>query len=429
MVVRCFCRYGEPGLWHLGVEAFGLAASSAEGFFRTFLGDVCTDFDMYCPPFYTACVFLYTQGCLLCPAALKKEAAPAGVSFFVPDFFHSVPDRQDAGKLQVWAIFKSIPMEKTLISWLNIFLGCTIMAAGFVFFINPYNIVPGGVYGASIVLHNLFPSIQVGTFGYMFDIPLLIISVVALGAKLGIRTIAAALSTPLIMNALTWMVYPNKEALQALDPTQLLGGTMNMNEHLMLTTIIGSTVIGLGQGIVVRNQATTGGTDIVAMILQKFAHIKFSNAILLVDGMVVGFGLVVIGFGIGLAEDSTQPSWHLSFYSLISIFICSRVLARVINGAKNDKLLFVISEQRLDSLHDYILKDLDRTATCIKSSGLYTGADKEMIFLVVSYKEVAGVKLTIKQADPRAFVVVTDAYDTFGEGWKQLPDQDEVQPE
>lgn len=320
-------------------------------------------------------------------------------------------------------------MEKTLISWLNIFLGCTIMAAGFVFFINPYNIVPGGVYGASIVLHNLFPSIQVGTFGYMFDIPLLIISVVALGAKLGIRTIAAALSTPLIMNALTWMVYPNKEALQALDPTQLLGGTMNMNEHLMLTTIIGSTVIGLGQGIVVRNQATTGGTDIVAMILQKFAHIKFSNAILLVDGMVVGFGLVVIGFGIGLAEDSTQPSWHLSFYSLISIFICSRVLARVINGAKNDKLLFVISEQRLESLHDYILKDLDRTATCIKSSGLYTGADKEMIFLVVSYKEVAGVKLTIKQADPRAFVVVTDAYDTFGEGWKQLPDQDEVQPE
>ena len=91
------------------------------------------------------------------------------------------------------------------------------MAAGFVFFINPYNIVPGGVYGASIVLHNLFPSIQVGTFGYMFDIPLLILSVVLLGSKLGIRTIVAAMLTPLIMNVMSRLVYPTQEALEKLD--------------------------------------------------------------------------------------------------------------------------------------------------------------------------------------------------------------------
>ena len=78
-------------------------------------------------------------------------------------------------------------MKKIISSWIGIFVGCTILAAGFVYFINPYNLVPGGVYGASIVLHNLFPSIQVGTFGYMFDIPLLIISVLVLGAKLGAR--------------------------------------------------------------------------------------------------------------------------------------------------------------------------------------------------------------------------------------------------
>lgn len=74
-------------------------------------------------------------------------------------------------------------MKNTLCSWLNILIGCIIVAAGFVFFINPYNIVPGGAYGASIVLHNLFPSIQVGTFGYMFDIPLLVLSVVLLGTN------------------------------------------------------------------------------------------------------------------------------------------------------------------------------------------------------------------------------------------------------
>ena len=321
-------------------------------------------------------------------------------------------------------------MKKAIISWAGIFIGCIILAAGFVYFINPYNLVPGGVYGASIVLHNIFPSIQVGTFGYMFDIPLLILSVILLGAKLGARTIVAALFTPLVMNVLSILSYPSEEALHALDPTQLLGGCMDMTDHLMLTSVIGAAVIGIGCGIVVRSQATTGGTDIVAMILQKYCHIRFSRAILLVDGLVVTFGLVVIGFGIGNPDDVNQPSWHLSFYSLIAIFVTSRVVAYVINGEKNDKLLFVISDMKMTALHDYIIKDLDRTATCIKSSGLYTKSDKEMLFLVVSYKEVNGVKLRIKQADPRAFVVVTDAYDAFGEGWKQLPSSaNELQPE
>ena len=320
-------------------------------------------------------------------------------------------------------------MKKAIISWAGIFIGCIILAAGFVYFINPYNLVPGGVYGASIVLHNIFPSIQVGTFGYMFDIPLLILSVILLGAKLGARTIVAALFTPLVMNVLSILSYPSEEALHALDPTQLLGGCMDMTDHLMLTSIIGAAVIGLGSGIVVRNQATTGGTDIVAMMLQKFCNLRFSRAILLVDGVVVLFGLLVIGFGIGNPDDAAQPSWHLSFYSLIAIFVTSRVVAYVINGEKNDKLLLVISDMNMTALHEYILKDLDRTATCIKSSGLYTKADKEMLFLVVSYKEVAGIKHKIKEVDPRAFVVVTDAYDTFGEGWKQLPSAGEVQPE
>lgn len=319
--------------------------------------------------------------------------------------------------------------RETILSWVNILIGCVILASGFVFFINPYNIVPGGAYGASIVLHNLFPSIQVGTFGYMFDVPLLIISVIFLGSKLGARTIAAALITPLIMNTLSALVYPDEASLEALDPARLLGGTLDMSNDLMLACVMGAVLIGIGTGIVIRNEATTGGSDIVGMLLQKYAHIRFSRAILMVDGAVVCFGLVVIGFGIGNEADTTPASWHLSFYSLIAIFIISRMIAYVINGEKNDKLIFVISEKKMHELHRYILDDLDRTATCIKSSGLYTGADKEMIFLVVSYKEVAGVKLAIKNSDPNAFVVVTDAYDIFGDRWKTLPSANEIQPE
>ena len=313
--------------------------------------------------------------------------------------------------------------------WAGIFLGSTILATGFVFFINPYNIVPGGVYGASIVLHNLFPTVQVGTFGYMFDIPLLILAVFLLGARLGARTIVASMITPAIMNGITALVYPNRQAMHILDPKLLLDGRFDLSDHLMLSCIIGAVMIGIGSGIVVRSKATTGGSDVIGMMIQKFVGIKFSHAILIVDGTVVLFGLIVIGLNLGSAKIHPGASWYLSLYSLISIYTISRVIGFVISGAKGDKIIFVISDKALMPLHQYILKDMDRTATLIKSSGLYTGQEKEMLFLVVTAREVADVKHRIKEADPRAFVIVTDAYDTYGEGWKHLPEKDEIQPE
>jgi len=315
------------------------------------------------------------------------------------------------------------------LDWVGILIGSTILATGFVFFINPYNIVPGGVYGASIVLHNLFPSIQVGTFGYMFDVPLLVLSMVFLGGKLGSRTIVAALITPALMNLISAWVYPDAEALESLNPTLLLGGALNMTDHLMLTCIIGSVLIGVGSGIVVRSQATTGGSDIIGMLMQKYLRIQFSKAILLIDGTVVSFGFIVIGLGFGTDLAIDSAGCLRSLYSLISIWIIARVIAYTISGSKDDKLLFIISQRPIEELHEYILKDLDRTATIIKSSGLYTGQDKEMLFLVVHNKEVPGIKECIRMADPTAFVIVTDAYDTFGEGWKKLPQKGEINPE
>lgn len=315
--------------------------------------------------------------------------------------------------------------RKEIFSWFGILLGCVILAVGYVLFINPYNIVPGGVYGLSIVLHNLFPDIKVGTFGYMFDIPLLIISVLMLGNKLGTKTCVAALTTPALINLFTVACYPNDEAVRSLDPALLLSGMLDFSNQLVLPVIIGSLLIGLGCGIIVKCGATSGGSDIVGMILQKYAHIRFSRAILLVDGSVVLFGLVVFIF----TNTGSNMAISLSLYSLIAIYLIARTIATVINGEKDDKLLFVISDQELLSLHKYIIEDLDRTATLIKSSGLYTRHDKEMLFLVVSYKEVQMIKNIIKKADPRAFVVVTDAYDTYGEGWKALPNEGEFSVE
>lgn len=312
--------------------------------------------------------------------------------------------------------------KEELKSWGLVLLGTFLMGLGYVYFINPYSIVPGGVYGASIVLHSLFPKIQVGWFGYMFDIPLLCIAMIFLGAKLGSKTIGASLITPLWMNGLSALSYPNKEALQALDPSQLLGGVLDFSDQLILPVLVGSVLIGCGCGVIVRGGATSGGSDIVAMMLHKFLHIRFSRAMVFVDGAVVIFGLIVIGFIEG-------GSIALSLYSLLAIVLMARIMARTITGSKDDKIVFIISNKELEPLRQFILKDLDRSATIIKSSGLYSGSDKEMIFLVVSYKELQTVKHKIKEADPAAFVVVTDAYDTYGEGWKQLPNPGDVQPE
>lgn len=315
------------------------------------------------------------------------------------------------------------------LSWIQLFVGCMIMGAGFVLFVNPYNFVPGGVYGAGIVLHNIFPSIQVGTFGYMFDIPLMITAILIFGGQFGARTVIAALFTPGFMNVLTRLVYPDEAAVQSLDPALLLGGSINLSEDLLLTAIIGSVLIGGGQGIVVRTQATTGGTDIIGMLLQKYCGIKFSTGIFLADAVVVLSGLIVIGFGFGTSENAGDGGWVLTLYSLITIFLCSRVVARVIDGASYDKLLFIISDHNLKELRDYIMDDLERSATYIKAKGMYTDKEKEMIFLVVNRKEVKSVQQKIHKIDEKAFVVVTDAYDTFGEGFKQFPKEGAIEAE
>ncbi len=312
-------------------------------------------------------------------------------------------------------------------SWLLIFVGCAVMGTGFVLFINPYKFVPGGVYGLGIVMHNLFPSIQVGTFGYMFDIPLMLIAIWIFGGQFGTRTVLAAMFTPGYMNLLTRLVYPTAEAVEALDPTQLLGGRLDLSGDLFLACLMGAVIIGVGMGLVVRQQATTGGTDIVAMLLQKFAGIKFSTGIFLADGFVVLAGLVVIGFGLGI-EQTSGEGWMLTLYSLIIIYTTSRVVAYMLDGASYDKLLFIISDNT-EALKQFILHDLDRSATYIKSRGMYTGNDRDMIFLVVSRKEVRQVQHKIREIDRKAFVVVTDAYDTYGEGFKPLPDTDTIQAE
>ncbi len=295
-------------------------------------------------------------------------------------------------------------------SWFNIAFGCVILSLGFELFMFPYKITPGGIWGMSVVLHELFPGVEQGWFGYMMDIPLLISGFVVFGPVFGLKTVFASLFTPAVMLVLPHLIYPDPEVQTA---QTLLWGHMDLSGDLMLASIFGAAMIGLGVGMVIREQATTAGTDIVAMMLKRFAGMKFSNGLIVADSFVVLCSIVVLVFMKG--ETPTLP-----LYSLITIFLSAKVIDFVVEGRNEDKLLFIISSQHKKEIADFIINDLERGGTYIKSKGMYTEQERDMIFVVVGMREVVAVKRRIKDIDPSSFVVVTDANETLGEGFKSF---------
>lgn len=295
---------------------------------------------------------------------------------------------------------KNLKTNSGWFSWVLVTIGAFILAMGFVLFTNPYKIIPGGVYGLGRVLHHLIPSIQTGTFGLLFDVPLTITAILVFGRQFGAKTIYAALITPVFMNAMTSILGENPA-----DGISIISTQFNFSDNVFFAALCGGLLIGVGCGLILRAGATSGGTDIISMLIVKFAKTKFSSAMFLVESTIVIIGMVVLG------------DWKLPLYSLISIFVCARAIDYVLEGASYDKLLFIISDKK-EELKQYILVDMERGGTYIKSSGMYTGNDKDMIFLVISRREIAAVKEKIRALDPMAFVVVVDAYETYGDGFK-----------
>lgn len=323
------------------------------------------------------------------------------------DTIDEIPSHDNIKKDQYMnfsAMMRNLRSRKFWFSWIGITIGVLVMSAGYVLFTNPYKIIPGGVYGIGRVLHHIIPSIQTGTFGFMLDIPLMITGFFVFGGGFGAKTIYAALLTPVFMNSMTHFLGENPA-----DGTSIISMYLNFSDNILLAAIFGGVLIGAGLGLIIKFGATSGGTDIIAMLLVKFAKMKFSSAMFIVESCVVVIGMLVL------------KDWKLPLYSLIAIFVSARVIDFVLEGASYDKLLFIISD-RNDLIRDYILNDLERGGTYIKSKGMYTGRDREMIFLVVSKRQITAVQDKIKTIDPESFVVVVNAYETFGDGFKAFPE-------
>lgn len=291
-------------------------------------------------------------------------------------------------------------VSKIIISWAGVFFGSLLIAVAYVLFNTPYNITPGGVYGLGIVINHFFPDIMVGTIGLSLDIPLLITSFIIFGKGSGFKTIAAALVLPIIMNTLTVMV-------GGTDPALILNGNINLSNDILLASIFGGILTGIGLGIIVKSNATSGGTDVIGMIMTKYLKMPFSKSMLIVESCVVLSGLVVFG------------NWTLPLYSLISLFITSKLIDVMIDGTSTDKLLFIISDKH-EIIKDFILNELDRGGTYLKASGMYTKSDKMVIFVVISRNQLPRMRDLIKEIDKGAFMTVVNAHEILGDGFKSF---------
>jgi len=178
----------------------------------------------------------------------------------------------------------------------------------------------------------------------------------------------------------------------------------------LLSSIFGGVLIGIGLGFIFKSKATSGGSDIVAMIIAKYTNIPLGQLLIYVDSVIVLLGLVVFA------------DWKIPLYSWIVIYVTGKTIDVVLQGISVDKTLFIISD-KFEEIRDRIINDLQRGGTYIPGFGMYNGAQKTIIFTVVNRREMAILEEYIHMIDPQAFVTVLEANEILGEGFKSLTEK------
>ena len=276
-----------------------------------------------------------------------------------------------------------------LIQYIGLIIACMIMAVGLNMFLVPKTIAPGGLSGLSVVISKLtgFP---VSNILFTISTPLLLFSVKILGKKDAIKTFIG-------MAILTL-------SLKVTEPLS----TISLTDNTLLAAISGSILVGLSLGILFRNDASTGGTDLIALMLNRIIpSIPVSKCLSMIDGTVVVLaGVVNMNFETGL-------------YSAIALYIMVKIIDTITAGFDYAKAFFIITEKK-DVLQEAII-ELNRGITILDAKGGYTNEDKNVMLVVVNQKkqEVA-LKKMVKELDEKSFIIVTDVYEVLGKGFKSI---------
>ena len=301
--------------------------------------------------------------------------------------------------------------QKILMDYLAITLGCLLLAAGISIFTIDARIIPGGVSGIAIALNFLTNDrISVGLAIWIMNLPLYLWGVKVLGKEFGARTFfgfsVSALFIDLLRGDIPGMAFFRCQDIPTIQ-------NMLANDFLLYIST-GAILMGIGLGIVFKFRGTTGGVDIIAAIAQKRFGLKPGQVFMSMDFFIVALGGIIIHIK-DLSPD--KPVFTLCLYSFILIVGSCKLVDSIIDGFDYANSAIIIS-QRYDEISRVIMETMDRGATALHGKGLYMNVEREIIFTVITRREVPLLVETVKGIDPHAFVIVNNVHEVLGEGFR-----------
>ncbi|WP_442854430.1 YitT family protein [Bacillus sp. FJAT-29937] len=269
--------------------------------------------------------------------------------------------------------------------YLSILIGAAIIAITFNVFLLPNQVASGGVSGISTILAAVV-GWEPAYVQWAFNIPLFIAGIVFLGKQFGVKTLAGTIFLPFVVF--------------------LTKGFEPWTNDPLLASLFGGIGVGLGLGIVFRGKASTGGTDLAAQIINKYTGMTLGTCVAIIDGLIVLTAAIVFDIERGL-------------YALLALYVTSKTIDIVQMGMKRSKMTLIITENE-NEVREEILNKIDRGVTKLTAYGGYTDNERPVLMCVVDQTEFTKLKQLVKTIDPAAFVVVSDASEVLGEGFKRV---------
>ena len=283
-------------------------------------------------------------------------------------------------------------MKESLKDYLFIFVGVFLVALSLEYFFIPNNIAAGGLTGLAIVINHYIPAISTGPLVFIMDLFLFVIGFIFLGKNFGVKTIVSSFSLAGMMTFIESFLEPKA-----------------ITNDLMLAAIFGTLITAIGMAIVFNANASTGGTDIIAKILNKFMHIDIGKGLLMVDFFVTLLGAITFGINAGL-------------YSLLAVIINGFAIDNVIAGFNVCKEVTIISPKN-EEISKFILEELERGCTFIHGVGGFSGKDTTLLYAILGRNEFIKLKRFISDVDKYAFITVGEVHEVMGEGFKGIDEE------
>ena len=277
---------------------------------------------------------------------------------------------------------KSPSAKRAIGDYSLIVIGAFLQALSYVLFLAPYKIVPGGVYGISIVLHYLSQGVfswlpgglPMGLTALCFNVPLLLLAMKKLGLASGPKTIVTFLLISIFTDSITYIV----------------GSTPLVENDRFIASFYGGAILGVGVTCIFRAQSTSAGTDVLARVVARSTGAKVSNLIIIIDSCVVVLGLIVF------------KDWAVPLYSWFTIFVYGKIV-EMFQHENPNRAVFIVSKKPKD-LENVILKKMDMGGTYLHGRGMYEGREEEIIFTIADRNKLHQLKNEVKKVDPNAFI-------------------------